>query len=196
MRLSKKYAVPPELALLYEFLNSADLRGYVEKGEQHVRSDELGTPAQLESWMCERGLLKKGERVTVEDHRRALELRRALRSFLELAPNSRAATRKPAECLNGVSAFYPLVVKIAPAGTLNLQPAAAVNRLGEVLAELFSLAEGGRLDRLKMCSSDECQWVFFDRSKPGNRRWCSSLLCGNRQKTRDYRKRLQGKFPS
>jgi hypothetical protein len=28
---------------------------------------------------------------------------------------------------------------------------------------------------------------FYDRSKPGNRRWCSSVLCGNREKTRSYR---------
>jgi len=40
-------------------------------------------------------------------------------------------------------ALCPLVVKIAPAGTPKLNPAAAVNRLGEVLGELFSLAEGG-----------------------------------------------------
>jgi predicted RNA-binding Zn ribbon-like protein len=195
MRWAKKYAVPPELALLYEFLNSADLRSYVEKGEQHVSSDELRTQAQFESWMRERGLLKKGERVSVEGHRRALELRKALRSFLELPPDSRAAARQRAESLNRISSFYPLVAKIAPAGALKLQPATAGNGLAEVLAELFSLAESGRLDRLKMCGSDECRWVFFDRSKPGNRRWCSSLLCGNRQKTRDYRKRLQAKLP-
>ena len=196
MRLAKKCEIPAKLALLYEFLNSADLRSYVENGEQHVRSDELGTQAQLESWMRERGLLKKGGRVTVDDHRRALELRRAVRSFLELSPASRRTTRQCAECLNGVSAFYPLVVKIAQPGTLKLQPATTKNGLGEVIGELFSLAASGRLDRLKMCSSDECQWVFFDRSKPGNRRWCSSLLCGNRQKTRNYRKRLQASVPA
>ena len=31
--------------------------------------------------------------------------------------------------------------------------------------------------------------MFYDRSKPTTRRWCSSLLCGNRQKTRAYRAR-------
>jgi len=195
MRLAKKYAVPPEIALLYEFLNSADLRTYVENGEQHVPSDELGTQAQLESWMRERGLLKKGERITAAHHRQALELRGALRSFLNLSPDSKAAARLRAVCLNRVTDFYPLVVKIAQAGTLKLQPATDVNGLGLVLAEMFALAESGRVNRLKMCRSDECQWVFFDRSKPGNRRWCSSLLCGNRQKTRDYRKRMQAGVP-
>jgi predicted RNA-binding Zn ribbon-like protein len=191
MPLAKKYAVPPELALLYEFLNSTDLRTYVEKGEQHIPSDELGTQAQLGSWMRERGLLKKDELVTAADHRRALELRSALRSFLDLAPDSRVAAQRRAEALNRVCVFYPLVVKISQAGTLELKPAIAANGLGLVLAEMFALSDSGRLNRLKMCSSNECQWVFFDRSKPGNRRWCSSLICGNRQKTRDYRKRLQ-----
>ena len=56
-----------------------------------------------------------------------------------------------------------------------------------ILAELHRLAQGDRLDRLKMCASDACRWIFYDRSKPGNRRWCSSVLCGNREETRSYR---------
>ena len=189
MRLAEKYAVPEELALLYDFLNSTDLRTYTEKGVQHVLSDELRTPAQLENWMRERGLLKRGERVSAADHREALELRGALRTFLQLPPASRATARQHAECLNRASDSYPLVVMVAHAGALRLQAARGANGIGQVLAELFRLHESSRLDRLKMCSSEECHWVFFDRSKPGNRRWCSSLLCGNRQKTRDYRKR-------
>jgi len=191
MRLARKYLVPEELALLYEFLNSADLRTYVEKGAQHVRSDELGTPTQLEHWMRERGILKSGEAATVADHRKALQLRDTLRKFLQLPPSLKATARQRAECFNAASTIYPLVVVSTPAATLKLQPAPGVNGLGLVLAEMFALAENGRLPRLKMCGSDECQWVFFDRSKPGNRRWCSSLLCGNRQKTRDYRKRAK-----
>ena len=191
MRLAKKFAVPGELTLLYEFLNSVDLRTYVEKGVQHVRSDELEEPAQLENWMRERGLLGRGESVTLPDHRRALELRRTLRAFLQIPSDSRATVRQRAEWLNRASDSYPLVVTVGRAGALKLQPARGANGLGQVLAELYALAEKGRLDRLKMCSSDECHWVFFDRSKPGNRRWCSSLLCGNRQKTREYRKRAK-----
>lgn len=195
MRLAKKFAVPPELALLYEFLNSADLRSYIEKGVQHLHSDELETQGQLDAWLHDRGLLAKGETVSATDHRRALELRKAMRSFLELSPDSRASEQPLTKSLNRVLEFYPLAAKIMQAGKLTLQPASEANRLGRVVAEFFTLAESGRLDRLKMCSSDECQWVFFDRSKPGNRRWCSSQLCGNRQKTRDYRKRLKTRSP-
>jgi predicted RNA-binding Zn ribbon-like protein len=189
MRLTKKYAVPPGVALLYEFLNSADLRTYVQKGERHMRSDELETPVRLETWMRERALLKKGESITVSDHRRALELRDALRAFLRFPPDSRRKAPECADRLNKISELYPLAVKVMSTGTPILRPVRGDNGLGQVLTELLSLAESGGLDRLKTCASNECQWIFLDRSKPGNRRWCSSLICGNRQKTRDYRKR-------
>jgi predicted RNA-binding Zn ribbon-like protein len=161
----------------------------VEDGEQHVPSDELETPAQLEIWMRERGLLNKGALISPTDHRRALELRSALRHFVQLAPDSGAKARKATEELNRLTELFPLVMKIDEHGAVELQPAQRSTGLARVLAEYFSLAETGHLDRLKMCNSDECRWIFFDRSKPGNRRWCSSLICGNRQKTRNYRQR-------
>ncbi len=195
MRLAKKFAVPQELALLYEFLNSADLRSYLEKGTQHVPSDELGTPAQMDMWMRYRGLLGATEIVSAAGHRNALELRSAMRSFLELPVAFRAKAQEIAKSLNEVMELYPLVVQITHGGTFTLRPSAGVNGLAQIVAEFFTLAESGRLDRLKICNSVECQWIFFDRSKPGNRRWCSSLLCGNRQKTRDYRHRQKHGAP-
>lgn len=189
MRLAKKYSVPQRLALLYEFLNSVDLRTYIEQGQQHVPSDELETPTQLETWMRERGLLKKGESITPADYRRALELRSALRSYVQCAQDSNNAVRKLSEDVNRISEDFPLALRVGQGGAIELRPVRGASPLARVLAEYFSLAEAGHLERLKMCSSDECRWIFFDRSKPANRRWCSSLICGNRQKTRDYRER-------
>jgi hypothetical protein len=60
MRLSEQYQVPQELALLYEFVNSVDLRRFVEQGAQHATRDELTSAAQFAGWMRARGLLKKG----------------------------------------------------------------------------------------------------------------------------------------
>jgi hypothetical protein len=86
MRLSKKFAVPAELALLYDFLNSLDLRQYTEKGQQHEGHDELGSVGQLEEWMRERGLLEKQAHVSAHAHRMALKLREAIRAYLQLEP--------------------------------------------------------------------------------------------------------------
>lgn len=189
MRLARKYSVAQNVALLYEFLNSVDQRTYVEQGEQHVPSDELGTPTQLEIWMRERGLLKKGQSIAPANHRRALELRSALRSYVQFMLDPRISARKSAEDLNRICEDFPLAVRVGQDTTAELQPARGASGLARVLAEFFALAKTSCLDRLKMCSSEECRWIFFDRSKPGNRRWCSSLICGNRQKTRNYRER-------
>jgi predicted RNA-binding Zn ribbon-like protein len=194
MHLSDKFPVPPEIALLYDFVNSLDLRRYVEKGVPHVAADELATTAQLESWLRARGLLNKRTRLGTDDHRSALELREALRTFIQLLPVDRDVDAAAAARLNAAAVNFPLTLNVLKGGNVTLQPLhrSPASGLGNILAELQRMAATERLDRLKMCASEECHWVFFDRSKPANRRWCNSALCGNRQKTRAYRERHRG----
>jgi predicted RNA-binding Zn ribbon-like protein len=47
----------------------------------------------------------------------------------------------------------------------------------------------GREDRFRICANDMCQWIFFDESRPGNRRWCDMATCGNQAKARRHRAR-------
>ena len=188
MRLAKKYAVPAELALLYEFTNSLDLRRFVEQGTPHTRHDELATTSQLEEWMRARRLLESSARISAKEHQRVLALRDAMREYLQNAIAHRVDSVATAR-LNACSVEFPLALKVSDDGQVRLWPAPGSSQIGRVLAELQSLAETHRLHRLKMCASEECQWVFYDRSKPSNRRWCSSSLCGNRDKTRSYRRR-------
>lgn len=193
MYLSEKFNVPDDTALLYDFVNSLDQRRYVEQGVTHVADDALATAAQLEVWLRERNLLAPGQSLDAGDHRQALALRHALRSFLALTPAERVGDAAVAASLNAAAAEYPLTVQIGAGEGIVLRPSShrPASGLGHVLATLQGLAGGGRLDRVKMCDSDECGWIFYDRSKPGNRRWCSSALCGNREKTRTYRSRLR-----
>jgi predicted RNA-binding Zn ribbon-like protein len=188
MRLSEKYPVPREFALLYEFVNSLDLRRYVEQGTAHVTGDELATALQMERWMRVRGLLGSRSTITEAQYRKALELRDALRAFLRAASGERLGNREIVGRLNELCEGYPMVLKIGGDKT-TLQPAKGSSGLGRILSELYLMAATGRLDRVKSCESDECHWIFYDHSKPGKRRWCSSALCGNRQKTRAYRER-------
>src|SRR5215472_2423261 len=97
MRLSEKYAVPEELALLYDFVNTLDRRRFVERGVVHAGGDELATPRRMEAWMRKHRLPASGKHVDAAAHRQALDLRSALRSFLELPPAERgniAAARR------------------------------------------------------------------------------------------------------
>jgi predicted RNA-binding Zn ribbon-like protein len=189
MRLSEKYPVPREFALLYEFVNSLDLRRFVEQGAAHRTRDELATIPYMERWMRVRNLLEPDAHITETQHRDALELREAIRAFLRTAPADRLGQSEVAVRLNRLSEAYPLVLKIVVSDAVTLQPVQGSNGLGRIVAELYLLATTGQLDRIKVCESDECNWIFYDRSKPGSRRWCSATLCGNRQKTRSYRQR-------
>jgi predicted RNA-binding Zn ribbon-like protein len=197
MRLSQKFPIPSELALLYEFVNSVDLRRFVEQGVPHEADDAFATVPQLEAWLRRRGLLARAVRLGQKDHREALDLRHALRVFLQLAPADRPAAVDAAALFNASAARFPLIVHLHRTGRIQLHPAPRrpSSGLGTILAELHHAAETDKLGRLKMCASEDCRWIFFDRSKPASRRWCSSVLCGNRQKTRTYRQRQRERRP-
>ena len=189
MSLSEIYGVPPELALLYDFVNTLDERRYVERGVVHGGGDEIATLPLLTDWMRTRGLLGPDDRVAETDHQVALDLRQALRDFLRSPPGQRSRAMSVAQKLSTASLAFPLALAVSDTGAVELMPAPGSSALGRVLTQLLELAQTDRLDRLKTCTSDECRWIFFDRSKPANRHWCSSARCGNRQKTRTYRAR-------
>src|SRR5262249_47952899 len=60
----KSPPVPSELALLYEFANSLDLRRFVQGGVPHVAGDGLASVEALERWMRDRRLIERGAKLT------------------------------------------------------------------------------------------------------------------------------------
>ena len=105
-------------------------------------------------------------------------------------PPERSTNKDLIRALNKALKLFPLLVTAGDGGmVLGAAREDALAGLSSVVAELYDGSVNGTLDRLKMCASDECRRVFFDRSKPATRRWCMSSLCGNRMKTRNYRER-------
>ena len=45
------------------------------------------------------------------------------------------------------------------------------------------------LSRVKICSGDDCGWLFLDTSKNKSRQWCDMKDCGNLAKVRRFRER-------
>ena len=68
-KLSRKFKVPDEVANLYDFANTLDVRHFTHHGVQHVQDDELRGPRELEAWMTRRGLLAEGGKITPCDVR-------------------------------------------------------------------------------------------------------------------------------
>lgn len=58
-------------------------------------------------------------------------------------------------------------------------------RIGIAAREASS---AGLWSRLRICSSDECEWAYSDHSKNRSRQRCE-YGCGNRLETRAYRAR-------
>jgi predicted RNA-binding Zn ribbon-like protein len=190
---SRRFHVPDALANLYDFVNSVDLRHFVHHGVQHAQADELESAAQLGAWMAHRRMIRPGAVPSSAGFEAALALRDAIRDYLECEPGDRRRKVSISNALDSAMARFP--VRVITDGKEGLKLAAvgtdAMAGLSAVIADLYNGSANGTLDRLKMCASDECKRVFFDRSKPGTRRWCQSTLCGNRQKTRTYRERLK-----
>jgi predicted RNA-binding Zn ribbon-like protein len=188
---SRKFRVPDPLANLYDFANTLDLRRFTYHRVEHQQGDELGSASDLGDWLSERGLLDAGARVDAAAHQSALQLRAAIRAYLECDPDHRNSEKDVVRSLNETVRRFPIVVQALHKDGMKLQSARsdALSGLSQIVAELYDASATGTLGRLKACASEECRRIFYDRSKPGSRRWCQSTLCGNRAKTRNYRER-------
>lgn len=190
-QLARQFKVPNELANLYEFANSLDLRSFSHHRVQHATADELVNSQGLSSWMADRGLIKPGVAIPSPLFNKAVQLRSDLRALIACHPAERPRNKGVLRALNESLQLFPVFAQADQNGEMRLQSVRddVLGGLSIIVAELFNASKDGSLDRLKMCVAKECQRVFFDRSKPGTRRWCLSTLCGNRMKTRTYRER-------
>ncbi len=153
-------AAPEPLRQVQLLINSRDVHNEVE---------------WLPEWLAERGL-GPGEL------ERARELREALRALV-LANNGFPLDEGALAVVNAAAAR--LALRVEPSGRL------AVAARGDALDEVLAVALGAMLDgtwgRLKACRN--CSWSFHDYSPNRSACWCSMQICGNRTKTRAYRRR-------
>jgi predicted RNA-binding Zn ribbon-like protein len=61
--------------------------------------------------------------------------------------------------------------------------------LGRILAEVVVASSKGTWARMKICAAQDCRWAYYDHSKSPTGRWCAMETCGNRHKTRRYRRK-------
>jgi predicted RNA-binding Zn ribbon-like protein len=152
-------AAPPPLREVQLLLNSQDLENEVD---------------WLPDWLAERGLAPA--------ERRARALREALRALVR-ANNGTPLDEDALATVN--AAARRVSMQVDSTGSLT------VTTDGDALDQVVAIALGAMLDgswgRLKACR--HCRWSFYDKSPNRSGTWCSMQLCGNRTKTRAYRKR-------
>ncbi len=119
--------------------------------------------------------------------RKARAAREAIRELLH-ANNRQPAEGDPHAVLRAVANRARFTLDLErPA----LAPAAdgVDGLLGRVLAAAYAAMADGTWPRLKACRNHGCRWAFYDYSRNRSASWCSMQLCGNRTKTRAYRRR-------
>lgn len=162
--MSPRYDVPkaaPEpLRQVQLLVNSADVEHGVD---------------WLPDWLAERGL-------GAAELERARGLREALR-LLVLANNGRPLDEGAVAHVNAAASR----VTLALGDDGRVRVAAEGDALDAVVATAFAAMIDGTWERLKACRN--CHWSFYDYSPNRSATWCSMQLCGNRKKTRAYRRR-------
>ncbi|HWH23330.1 MAG TPA: CGNR zinc finger domain-containing protein [Candidatus Limnocylindria bacterium] len=129
------------------------------------------------------------ERVMGQVRRVRAALRELLDATVESRPPDPAALRDVNRALR-TNYVYELVP--APDGvSLDHRHegdpiAGALARLAESIARELNEPDA---DRLRVCASDDCRWVFRDSSPAGRRKWCDMAVCGNRAKVARHRAR-------
>jgi predicted RNA-binding Zn ribbon-like protein len=183
-----------------DFIDTLEL----EHGEPF---DHFVQPADMVSWLHERGLLHDASldpdvaRLTKPGPgaSRALDrvrrVRAALRELVDATVQGRPPAGGAVEIVNQAMRAHQRLVLVAGDDGVSLDHRHEGDSLDDALARIAERVareiSGDRADRLRICDNDTCRWVFFDSSPTGRRRWCDMATCGNRAKAARHRARVK-----
>lgn len=169
------------LALDFAYTGEAAAGG--DAGEQ------LHAPAELSAWLGQRFpevAASAGARELTD----ARELRGAIGRLARAASLDAVPRPDDIDTVNLFAATPDIPPALdgglRQAGRSNARPTQALSSIARDAVRLFGPEAGGRI---RECSADDCDYVYLDTSRSGNRRWCSMQRCGNRAKVRAHRAR-------
>ena len=170
--------------------------------------DDLGSPHDVLHWLSDHGVLS-AEDARAEQERlvapaaaqraltRVRQVRSGLRELVDALSEERAPKPAALQAVNEVLGLRESAALVPGPGGLRLERHREGAPLDRALAELARRVAGefdeGRPERMRICANDQCRWVFYDRSRPGSRRWCEMSSCGNRAKAARHRARSKAK---
>jgi predicted RNA-binding Zn ribbon-like protein len=189
----------PGLDVALDFVNTAGLTS----GEPF---EDFATLHDALHWLVDHGVLtaeaaveeqaRLAQRPRASDQalERVRRVRRGLRELIDAVDEERRPSADALAAVNEALAARETTTLVPGLdGTLRLERAREGTPLDRALAELARRIASefgeGRPDRFRVCGNDRCRWVFYDRSRPGSRRWCEMASCGNRMKAARHRAR-------
>lgn len=181
-------------ATCLDFLNTASWRapGVLE-------NERLRGPEDLADWAVAARLLPESRAFDERSITLAHELRQGLHDLMLRAAHDEPPSDDAVDWLNrwirecrghlrftrpNRDAGWQWVGDDAPR---DVDPGLAL--LGLVVESAVELLRSPDLVLLRACANERCGWLFLDRSRKHNRRWCEMRECGGRAKARRYQSR-------
>jgi predicted RNA-binding Zn ribbon-like protein len=177
-----------------DFHNTASWR------REGLAEERLRSYADLVDWGHEAGFLARpkdllaiARKKPAEAARalgRCLRLRSVLHAILTAVADGRAPEPYDLRTLNRLlsGALRRLEVAKRPGGFDWAWPdtSALDAVLGPIAWSAARLLTSDEVAQVGRCASEDCGWLFVDRSRRHNRRWCEMGECGSRAKARRY----------
>ncbi|MCE6999538.1 CGNR zinc finger domain-containing protein [Saccharothrix sp. S26] len=155
--------------------------------------EQLHAPHDLAAWLADSRLAATAPFTAADVRVTEAELdavKRLRDAFWRVARAMARGADLPAadlDVLNAATAETPRPVVDPRTRTLTwAKPITGGQVLGAAARDAVELVAGGGV---RECSGSNCQLLFVDASRSGNRRWCSMERCGNRHKVRAHRAR-------
>jgi len=200
-----RHAHDVELSDTFDFLNTKEL-------QDGVPIDHIGDLSVALDWFVNRGVihLEGADRISAiyesrpaigeRDLSKIRSVRRSLRELADAIVEERTPDSTALSIVNRALHARQVIELVAAPNGCSVDHRHVGDPIDDALARIADpmvreLADG-HPDRIRVCANDRCQWVFYDASRSGRRRWCDMTTCGNRAKAARHRARVRSTGPA
>ncbi|WP_454726856.1 MULTISPECIES: CGNR zinc finger domain-containing protein [Cupriavidus] len=160
-------------------------------GRQYER---IHSARRWDEWLRGAKLPRPPQRASEDELAQMRALRRAIYGVVQAVRAGHAPARGDVDAINAFAREMPPAPQLSGAGDKKRldRPISHAQVLGLIAQDAIELLTGELRDRIRACASPVCPVLFVDKSRRGDRQWCSAA-CGARKATARYRLRLAGR---
>ncbi|MFJ4438012.1 CGNR zinc finger domain-containing protein [Streptomyces sp. NPDC088923] len=166
-----------------------DFVGTLRARRNAAPAEKLATPALLDDWFVESGMMDLPPGADETDLAVAVDLREAVYALVAARLWGEELPSKAVTTLNKQAIGLPVRLRLGRDGAI--RTGSVAQGLASLAREAVELLGGPDADLLRECARPECTQVYLDRSRGHRREWCAMRTCGNRVKAAAYRARQQ-----
>jgi predicted RNA-binding Zn ribbon-like protein len=152
---------------------------------------DLRTTHGLEAWLADSALEVEELLCTPRELAAARRVANAIESGALAAARNRRPPDDAVKLLNRAATLPPLTPRLDPlTRDFSWHRPTVGAAMSEIARDaLAMLGDPDQRRRVRACANPDCERLFYDDSRPGQRRWCSPERCGDQARARAYRAR-------